>query len=388
MAVSNRGQTLVNQAVNLGFRHFYSGVLQDAFQIIDVKILDPNFNPVLTVLGADVSHVGPGGYQVTVPANVLNRPGKWYDVWRIQSLSNSTVRALIFENDVVTILDSGPPNFPAVLQSRLADLDACMLKKYYLWPVWTTLQNGYYLSDAVLQHHIDVGITWAQRQLGIPLQQVRVLTFPYADDQTPFTPQIGVDYDEDGELLQWSAIGSLEWSSIRLPHSGIIRIRGLRGIYGGRTVYRIPNEWVDRNQLDMGFVRIRPTTAGAINNIVDNSGRFLDVTLLEGIGATHVPGFWAVDYDYGQPGGVFAKEITDVIMKKAALNLLEQLSASITKGLNSRSASVDGLSSSVSFSGGERGIFGALASQYAQDLSPENMIDMRRMYRGPSVFIL
>jgi len=387
--MGTRAESLVNQPCTLGFRHIYAGVLQDIFQIIGIQIVDQNNQQILFIPPSQIQRLELGTYQATIPGNYLPTPGTYRDIWSLIPVPAASVRILSF--DINVVLQSSQPTvtFPGSLQCSLADLDACMLKTKYLWPVWSALANGYYLPDNVLQFHIDNGITFVQRQLGIPLQQIRVLTFPYSDSQTPANPVLGVDYDEEGDLVQWSAVESLQWSSVRLPHTGIIRVRGLRGIYGGRTVYRIPTDWVDRNELKMGLLRVRPTTTGSIANIVDNSGRFLDVTLLESIGANFVPGFWAVDYDYGQPNSKFPREICDVIMKKASIILLDQLGMAISKGLGGRSASVDGLSSSINYvANAERSMFGALARRYEDDLAPENLLDMRRYYKGPSVFIL
>jgi len=228
-----------------------------------------------------------------------------------------------------------------------------------------------------------------ERRINQKLRHTRVLTKPYADYQTPPNPQLGTDYDEDGDLIQWSAIESHHWSTIRLPRTNIIKVTGVRGVYQGRTVYRIPLDWIEGNYLRNGFIRIRPTTTGTINTLVDNSGQFLDVTLLESIGNQFVPGFWAVDYEYGFKNGYLAKEICDAIMKKAAIGLLDQIGMSITKGLASKSASADGLSSSIGLvANAEKSLFGSLVTRYESDLQDLNLDDMKRKYKGPSVFIL
>jgi hypothetical protein len=128
---------------------------------------------------------------------------------------------------------------------------------------------------------------------------------------------------------------------------------------------------------------------GAVaGGIIDYSGRFLDVTLLESIGANFVPGFWAVDAVIGNSDS-FPREIYDLIMKKASCDILEQLSAAITKGLASRSASVDGLSSSIGFvANAEIGMFGALKMQYSQTLAQDNINEMRKFYKGFKVVIV
>jgi hypothetical protein len=100
-----------------------------------------------------------------------------------------------------------------------------------------------------------------------------------------------------------------------------------------------------------------------------------------------VPGFWAVDYVYGQEDDEIPREICDVIMKRAACLILDQIGMEISRGIANRSASVDGLSSSVSLLANvERSMFGSLAARYEQDLTEENLLSMRRHYRGPSVF--
>lgn len=386
--MGTRSGTLVGDSCTLGLRHLYNGVLMDAYQIVGVQILDPDFHAVGFIPGSDVVRLDLGTYQAIASGSLFTRQGIYHDVWQIIPVSGATQRNLTFDIDVVNVLSPPAPNFNNLLSCTLADLDACHLKKNYLWPVWTTLSNGWYLPDSLLQNHIDVGMTWAQRQLGIPLRQIKVLTKPYGIGQTPANPVKGVDYQEDGDLIQWSSQSSEQWSSIRLPNSGIVRVLSVRGVYAGRTVYNIPDEWVQGNELKNGYVRIRPTTAGTINQIVDNSGQFLDVTLLEAIGKTFVPGFWAVDYIYGQENDQYPKEICDLIMKKAAVVLLDQLGMAISRGIQSRSANVDGLGSSIGLlASAERTQFGALCARYQTDLDQVNIIGMRQYYKTPSIFL-
>lgn len=400
-----RDEVLVNCGIEIGFRHFFNGILMNADQVFDVRIFDPDtFQVVHVIPAAQILNPDIGVYTAVIPANVLSKPGLWRDSWQVQSVPGATIRNFTFTINVVVIPTAqSPVSLDTITSCTVEDMDACLMKQRYLWPVWSVLSNGYYLPDDTLQYYIDTNISWMQRHLGVPLRATRVRTRPFADQDVPVniigpggnpTPpspanlQVGVDFDEEGRLIQWDQPDSQNWSTIRLPHTNIIRVLGVRGVYGGRNVYRIPNDWVDRNELKMGFVRIRPTVTGSIANIVDGSGRFLDVTLLESIGMNFVPGFWAVDYDYGFTSGQIPKEICDIVMKKAAVLLLDQLGQAITKGLSSRAASVDGLSSSIGFvANAERTLFGALARRYEEEIAAENLLDIRKYYKGPSVFI-
>lgn len=387
--MGTRSGTLVGDSCTLGLRHIYNGVLMDAYEVVGVDILDPEYNSIGFIPPSDIVRLDVGTYQAIAPGSLFNRQGTFHDVWKLVPVAAASPRSLMFGIDVVNVLSPPQPNFDMLLSCTLADLDACALKQKYLWPVWTSLSNGWYLPDTLLQHHIDVAMTWAQRVLGIPLRSIKVLTKPFAADQTPANPIKGRDYQEDGDLIQWSAIYSGNWSGIRLPHSGIVRVLGVRGVYSGRTVYSIPGDWVQGNELKNGYVNIRPTTVGTINQIVDNSGQFLDVTLLEAAGQTTVPGFWAVDYIYGQENDQYPKEICDLIMKKAAVLVLDQLGMAISRGIQSRSAQVDGLGSSIGLlASAERTQFGALAKRYEGELGDANIKSMRQYYKTPSVFII
>lgn len=390
---NSRSQTIIGGEVLIGFRHFYEGVLTNASSVMDVSILDPDTLEVRHVIpGPSIVNVDTGMYQALVPAGILSKIGNWRDSWRVQSVPGATIRHFNFTITVVNALSFGgpgsglQPSLEEITNCNLYNLDACMLKKHYLWPVWSVLSNGYYLPDSTLQHHIDNSISWAQRQIGVPFRQTRVRTLPFGEDAGSMV--LGTDYDETGDLIEWSEPDSQHWSTIRLPHTNIIRVLSVRGIYGGRQVYRIPDVWVQRNEIKNGFVRIRPTTTGSIANIIDGSGRFLDVTLLESLGMNFVPGFWAVDYDYGFEGGAIPRELCDVVMKKASILLLDQLGQAIGRGLSSRSASVDGLSSQISnVANSERTMFGALARRYEEELAPENLKDLRLYHKGMGIFI-
>jgi len=387
-----REQVIVNQSVQLGIRHFYNKLLADVYQFIDVKIQNPQGVVVHTIPASEIVHDDLGVYHVTVPGTVFNAPGIYRDVWELYPVVGAHQRNLAFDINVVTTPTAAPTNYSQALSFSLDDLDACLMKKVYLWPVWSVLSNGYYLGDFNLQYSIDNAITWMQRQLDMPLRRIRVRTQPFAAGSPNLV--LGQDYDEVGRLIDWNVQDSMNWSQVKLPHTGIMKVWALRGIYGGHIVYDIPSDWVSRNELQNGVIRIRPTTAGSIANIVDGSGRFLDVTLLESIGMNNVPGFWCVDYDYGPIGtdeygtGKFPREIGDVIMKKATIDILDQIGMAIGRGLSSRAASVDGLSSSIgNVANAERTIFGALVTSYQRDLVPENLMDLRRYYKGPSIWI-
>ena len=393
--MANRSQVIVGTDVVLGFRHFFNGVLSDAFNIVDVTLFSPSLNTIAVIPGTSVIRTAVGTYEVVADSAFFPSAGTYRDVWRIVSEQGGPTLSFAFPINYVTsippspLLPSGKTNFKNVLNCKLDDLNACEMNNHYLWPVRQTLLNGYTLPDELLQHHIDVSITYIQRALNMPLRRIRVLTRPFSVDQTPANPELGVDFEEEGELLQWSAAESTSWSDIRLPQTGILRVNNVRGVFGGRTVYKIPFDWIDRNEFKMGYVRIRPTTTGTINNIVDNSGQFLDVTLLEALGNNTVPGFWAIDYEYGSEGDQIPKEICDSIMKNAATTILEQISTSIYKGIGSRSASVDGLTSSINYVvTAEAGIFGALAKRYREEVSEEHLATLRRYYKGPMVYII
>jgi hypothetical protein len=382
--MGTRFETLTGQDLVLGFRHLYAGILSDVDHMDGVRILDQNYAPIHFVPPSDIFHVGLGAYQCTIPGNVFAKPGTYHDVWMYAPTAGSGTRVLRYDINVVNQASNVTPDFNQILSCTIANLTACMLKRFYLWPVRSAIQN-FNLPDNLLQNFIDNSISYMQRRLGIPLRAIRVMTEPF-DPNVLNSPQKGIDYDEKGHLIQYSCMAG-RWSTVRLPHTGIIRINRVSGIYNRQIVYRIPNEWIDGNEFQQGFFRIRPTQAGANSYIIDENGQFLEWMLLEVNGTNTVPGFWAVDYVYGQEDDEIPREICDVIMKRAACLILDQIGMEISRGIANRSASVDGLSSSVSLLANvERSMFGSLAARYEQDLTEENILSMRRMYKGPSIF--
>lgn len=382
----SRDEALIGQPQTVGFRHFYNGVVADVDQMLGVQVLNPSFQVVHSILPSSISHVALGGYQVTIPGSVLSQLGHYYDVWHFNPIPGSD-RRLQFDIHVVNQTTPPAVDFNEITNGcTLESIDACHLKRFYLWPVWSALQF-YAPYDSILQFHLDKAISWAQTELGIPLRQHTVMTPPFGTYYGT-TPTLGVDYDEEGSLIQFSHAENQEWGNIRLPHSGLIRVTGLRGIYAGQVVYTIPPNWIENNEFKNGVIRIRPSTTGLVNQMVDSSGVFLENTLVEARGTLTVPGFWACDYVYGQKNNKFAGQICDLIFKKAAVTLLDQLGMKISQGLANKSASVDGLSSSISLvTSTERTMFSALAARYEQDLSPENLFKLRQRFKGPVVFI-
>jgi hypothetical protein len=381
--MGTRYASLVNESVTLGFRHLYGGTLSDVDHINGVRILDQNYQPIYYIPGSSIVKVGIGAYECFVPGTVFTYAALFHDVWDYEPLPGSGSRILRFDINVLTQYSDVTPDFNTLLNCTIANLTACALKMFYLWPVRSAIQN-YYLPDALLQHFIDNSISYMQQKLGIPLRQMRVMTPPF-DPNSINPPVKGVDYDEEGSLIQYSA-SSGRWATVRLPHSHIIRINRVAGIYNRRIVYHVPNEWIDGNEFKLGFFRIRPTQAGANSYIIDENGQFLEWMLLEVNGSNTVPGFWAVDYTYGSPDDKIPKDICDVIMKRAAIHILDQIGMEISRGIANRSASVDGLSSSITLlASNERSMFGSLVARYEADIADDKLLDMRRTYKG--VFI-
>ncbi|MGZ3772952.1 MAG: hypothetical protein ACXVCY_04200 [Pseudobdellovibrionaceae bacterium] len=382
--MNSRNATLVGEALTLGYRNLVSGVLKDAQNIISVRILDYALQVIYEVPAANIFHDDFGMYRAEIPAGVLSKVGSFTEQWQVAQIDNSQTTTQ-FTIEVTNTREPEKQDFAKILSITLADLSPYILKKNYLWPVLDLLSN-YNLSDRSIQNTIDVMTSQASRRLGMPLRQVRVITRPF-NPKKPI-PIKGVDYDEEGKLVPWSAVGSDSWFSFSLPRQDIIRVRSIRGVIGDRAVYEIPDAWVDRNELQTGYVRIRATSLGVATAIIDPQGMILDPGLFGVNGSNTVPGFWAVDFDYGSVNDEIPLEVGDAILKMAAVRVLEQLSMAITQGIGSRSASVDGTSSSVGYlANTERGMFSALASNYQSDLQFVDWNEMKKAYKGLSVFI-
>jgi hypothetical protein len=87
--MGTRYETLVGEECLLGFRHLFGGQISDVHQMNGVRILDENFAPIHYINPVDISHVGLGSYQCTIPAGILNKTGKYYDVWLYEPYDGS-----------------------------------------------------------------------------------------------------------------------------------------------------------------------------------------------------------------------------------------------------------------------------------------------------------
>ena len=133
--MGTRAESLVTEAASLTYRNMPGGVLMDAFEIVAVLILNPDYQQVATIPGSAVTRTDLGAYSVSAPGNLFSVPGVFHDVWQVRQVDGGGLTSYTYDINVVNAASPSATNFSAVLNVTLENLDACMLKQKYLWPV-------------------------------------------------------------------------------------------------------------------------------------------------------------------------------------------------------------------------------------------------------------
>lgn len=138
----------------------------------------------------------------------------------------------------------------------------------------------------------------------------------------------------------------MNWGWMQLYKVPVKMVTRLRGVYpvGGAIEY--PNQWIQVNG-ESGQINLVASTGNLGGMIIGQGGTAMP--LIYG-GVSHVPNLWEVDYVAGMDTDNMPRMIVEALAKLACMDLLAVFS-DLTRpiGVTSESASVDGLSQSMSY---------------------------------------
>jgi hypothetical protein len=169
--------------------------------------------------------------------------------------------------------------------------------------------------------------------------------------------------DITAEEHDYHAQDYLHWGWMRLFKVPILEVTAFRGVYpAGSNIIEYPVEMV-KVRRETGQINLVVTNGALSSVIVGQGGDFLPLIYA---GVSHVPNLWQVDYSAGMDVDNLPRMIVEAIAKLAACDLLTIFSDLIRPiGISSESASIDGLSQSMSY---QAPAFQARLTRYDSDL--------------------
>lgn len=169
-----------------------------------------------------------------------------------------------------------------------------------------------------------------------------------------FPRSIGKKYPWDQQLfmnlgflkLEERPVASLEKFEVRPANS----IPGIDG-----PVFSVPLDWIETANLAKGQINIVPINISAMTGgqVLSTGGVGNGSFFLSTMGSMgFIPAYWYAEYTVGFPEGNVPRIINEALGQQAAILVLQQLQAARAL-MNSQSASIDGMSQSVSGMGGQ-----------------------------------
>lgn len=212
-----------------------------------------------------------------------------------------------------------------------------------------------------IRWHLRAAVSELETKLLVPFGLEVVKSDPVDDGVV-----LGRDYDRRGQRLPYTFAENEAWFRIDLP-SGVISVERVRAYYYGTPVWTISGTEIRVEWGRQGIIHILPINLGQwiVTSSADGGNYGIWQTLA--LHKSPVPDFWSVDYTRGpisQHGGApgqIEAVLADWCYCTAGQKLMALIGTARTKGLSGSSVSIDGVSRSVNFAGGQWGIYSAAA---------------------------
>jgi len=222
------------------------------------------------------------------------------------------------------------------------------------------------LSDDDLGSILDQAISWVEKDFlaGVYLEPTNLVT-----DRDPTSVQFAAgvnaptpiftdeDYDELVSPLSYFVKATTEtWVNIWTPWKQLIRVDSLYGAIANTRVIDIDLQWIELST-QQGFIQLVPFNQ-------EIAFDFIGLMWVNSIrGAAELPNFWHFNLIAGLRDTT--PDLIELIQKRAAISVLNIVSAAYKPGVGSMSLSRDGVSQSVSYTSQQQfGIFNAAITAY------------------------
>lgn len=223
---------------------------------------------------------------------------------------------------------------------KLSDLTPQWLRDNYLTGLEFVDRNNRPFPDSFYDNHMQNALRKIERLCDITI--------------LPLTIQ--------NEAHDYHVTDYLNWGWLQLFKVPVISVQRVRGVFplGGEVVY--PTEWIQVSG-ESGQCSVVPAQGNISAMIIGQGGSFLPITAG---GVSKIPNMWRIDYCAGMDSEDLPRMIVEAIAKLACVDLLTILSALVRPiGVTSESASIDGLSQSMSYA---QPAFQSNINQYTADL--------------------
>lgn len=227
----------------------------------------------------------------------------------------------------------------------LSDLDPDWLKANYLTGLEFVDAKGKPYPPSFFETHMQNAVRTIEM-----LCDITILELTITSEEHDYHAQ---DY------LQWG------WLQLfKVPVKSVTKLRGVFPL--GVSIVTYPGEWIQIRG-DAGQINVVPNQGALGSVIIGQGGDFLPV--LYG-GISSIPNLWQVDYVAGMDPDNLPREIVEVIAKMACIDILTIMSDLVRAiGVSSESASIDGLSQSMSY---QLPAFQARIARYTEELYGPN----------------
>lgn len=244
------------------------------------------------------------------------------------------------------------------------------------------------MPDDVIRWHLRAAVSELELKLGMPLGMEVCKAPPLADGLRQ-----GTHYDRQVGRLPYLGGNARNFYRIDLP-AGIISVERIRGVYLGNVVWEVSTANGNQDNIVVewgrqGIIHILPVALNA--TLVTQGGEYGAFWMLSRK-VSPLPDFWAVDYTRGpvsrhggQPGEIEAV-LANWVYCAAGLLLLSIGGLASTKGLQSSSISLDGVSRSINFASG--GLNSALEKAFDDAMKRIDWKRLRSAKRGLRVIPL
>ncbi len=224
---------------------------------------------------------------------------------------------------VVLPTDELPSPMPNVQNSAI--MTPAELRQNYLWGIPTVDLKGVPIPDKALEDIIDGATAWFEDEVGISVRQ-----------------RLWIHERKDFVLDEYSG----GWATLRLNHTPILKIYQYLVIYPGTSsTVSYPLQWVQTDAEGLtGTLSLVPGVGSAVNFVIGNGGNMLPIIFR---GSSYLPDLFKITYTSGFEANKTPDNIKRVIGKKAAVDVLTQVSMMLLgQGVVNQSLSIDGASQS------------------------------------------
>lgn len=224
---------------------------------------------------------------------------------------------------------------------RLADLTPEWLKTNYLTGLEFVDRAGKPYPDSFFETHMQNALRKLEKLCDISILELTIT----------------------GEEHDYHAQDYLNWGWIQLYKVPVRMVTQLRGVFPlGVSIVTYPSEWIQLRG-ESGQINVVPNQGALGSVIIGQGGDFLPI--MYG-GISTVPNLWRVDYTAGMDPDDMPRMIVEALAKLACIDALRIMSDLVRPiGVSSESASIDGLSQSMSY---QAPAFQARISGYLEDL--------------------